>query len=130
MIAPRTLNSLKVGDKITVIRSWGFSNFIYEFRTIARITKTSITDSTGIRWTMRGDQWGVPPTSRSATAAPYESEHEDRAATATAERELTLMRNRCRDYHWKNAPREIVEAVCKLLPPPPPKATITGDATP
>lgn len=102
----RELEKLNVGDEVYV----SFARYDPpEIRTIAKKTKTSITDSAGKRWTVTGSEWGRPH--GGAHCRPVRPN--DRADIEVCRREHAerQRRNHVQYYSWRDKPQSLIDAV-------------------
>ena len=109
----KQFQDLQVGDKITITsgRHGGYSTII---RTVAKVTKTSITDSDGGRWSMSGSLWGSSFWD-SSHANVYKDGDDKRVAKSIAadvRQHKVLVLDR---VAWADHTDEVLDAVLAIL---------------
>ena len=114
------LRGVEVGDRLT-ITSAASSAAEYDFRKVAKVTKTSVTDNKGGRWNIRsGEQWGtscdVYRSSYALRARPYRDGDHKAMSEAVEERRTNRIRNTLSDRQfWSKVDRPTLDKVLKLI---------------
>lgn len=103
------LEGIKVGDRIT-IRS---SRDMPSIRTVTKVTKTSITDDKGGRWSYPyGSEWGREYGDR---CEKWKPEHDAMIAECQKEFQAKRRRNFVHYYSFSGKPQELIDAVYEVL---------------
>lgn len=105
------ISQLKIGDKITIRPS---SHEAPSIRTIVKVTKTSVTDDKGSRWTLSGREWGSEGYSRS-WCEPWKPEHDKQIADARKEWSEKQRRNIVVHFNYSRLDQDTIDRVYAIL---------------
>ncbi|MCC6425694.1 MAG: hypothetical protein IT435_02615 [Phycisphaerales bacterium] len=106
----KRISELQPGDRITI-----FNN--YEpvgVRTVARVTKTSITDDSGGRWNTRGSPWGSGEYCTSC-CTPHLPEHDAKIVEVLKSRAEKKRREHLKYLNWSDVPQSVVDQCFDLV---------------
>lgn len=107
------LEALKVGDKITKRASTAEPPSV---RTVVKVTKTSITDDKGDRWsTSRGRLWGETDSWHFTTVEPWKPEHDQQIADAKKEWEEKKRRNIVVNFNYARLTQPVLDEIYAVL---------------
>lgn len=110
------LEKVKVGDRLTVCpHSYGHTPQPYKFVTAVKVTKTSVTDSEGERWTMAGRRWGNSGAWSGALCRPFENSDENDNKMLLAEQAETWNRNRLLGVKWRTVDVAVIDECIAVL---------------
>jgi hypothetical protein len=106
------LDGVQVGDHITLINSDGVPRWI---RKVTHVTKTTVVDATGDRWTRRGFLWGEKERCFCSTArrtVPGDAAAIDGVAEQAYKRRLA---NALRVHRFEREPIEVLRKIADLV---------------
>ena len=107
------LTDLKVGDKITVVKNRGSYRAV---RTVAKVLKTKVVDSSGDEWTINGNEYGAGRDSWVySSAVPWEPKHDDEVRAAQEEARQKNLRHFVRYYNYSDATLELIEELVAVI---------------
>lgn len=106
------IESLKVGDKITVR---GSDRSPPSVRTLTKVTKTSVTDDKGDRWTMGGRLWGEKGSWHFTLCEPWKPEHDQQIADCKKEFEEKKRRNIVMHFNYSRLDQDTIDKVYAVL---------------
>jgi hypothetical protein len=119
----KELENVKVGDKITRIKTYFGRNAIWSFATVAKVNTRFVLDSEGGKWGMDGYAWGASGWHRGdGRCTPYKPEHDAMAEAANELMLLERMRSRLGDVRWKDIDDDTVRKVYAMVKKAKPEA--------
>jgi len=114
----KQLCDVEVGDRLSVASGNRLSTSVpFTFRTAVKVTKTSIIDDTGQRWTMRGQKWGHSSSSYmwGEYLKVYDPSHEEANAEHLRRYGREIKCRKLANYNWSDASESVLDAVIALL---------------